>query len=409
MKPIKFTGDFKTNKELLAAAMGCKPEDDRLKVVALTNGLQDRRALHIAARPGSYVTLQFIHYLLAVERGVDVQESFVGDVVPLNLHACKAFYAELWDDESGKHPTIDWLKRQDTVIAEWTTFAPLGGMQEAIEALAPMETLVQRLTNMTPAEQEFTSMLVEAFFSGLNWGVYRTAEFDQDGRLIVNGWVKLGILLTFRLSDLMLIKGGLCFDKIPSRFDGWDEADFIDSGLRVALGASVRSGSYQERGVILMMNALVNVGSYVGAGTVINSGARVGSCAVIGKNCHIGAGAGLGDMFELPPVSPVMLEDGVFVGPNTEIAEGVIVRKWAVIAGGLTVTTSIDILERQSDGNFTLLQRGEIPEYAVVIGGSWEVGIAAGKKVSKNVLLIINYRDPQTIAEVALEEALRSS
>ena len=171
---------------------------------------------------------------------------------------------------------------------------------------------------------------VEEAIALLDSGQARVAERQNDGNWHVNQWLKKAVLLSFRLEDTAVIKGGpgraAWWDKVPSKFDGWTKAHFKKAGFRAVPGAIVRRGAFIAPNVVLMPS-FVNLGAYVGEATMVDTWATVGSCAQIGKNCHISGGAGIGGVLEPVQAGPVVIEDDCFIGARAEVAEGVIVRE----------------------------------------------------------------------------------
>jgi 2,3,4,5-tetrahydropyridine-2-carboxylate N-succinyltransferase len=251
------------------------------------------------------------------------------------------------------------------------------------------------------------AMLKEA----LQQGRVRAAERDPDGSWRVNGWVKRGILLGFRLG--VLVDAGTAG---PMRFFDKDSfgvrATTIDEGIRIVPGGTaVREGSYLGRGVIVIPPAYVNVGAYVDEGTLIDSHALVGSCAQVGKRVHLSAAAQIGGVLEPAGAMPVIIEDDVLVGGNCGVYEGTIVRRRAVLAPGVLLTGGTAVVDLVHD---RILRRDgdrplEIPEGAVVVPGSRPVthGSGQARGISLYAPVIVKYRDERTDAAVALEELLR--
>ena len=163
----------------------------------------------------------------------------------------------------------------------------------------------------------------------LDSGQARVAE-KNGGEWRINQWLKKAVLLSFRLNDMATIDGGPggapWFDKVRSKFEGWDDAQFRDAGFRAVPNCIVRHSAYIAPGVILMPS-FVNLGAYVDTGTMVDTWATVGSCAQIGKNCHISGGAGIGGVLEPLQASPVIIEDHCFIGARSEVAEGVVVEQ----------------------------------------------------------------------------------
>jgi len=209
---------------------------------------------------------------------------------------------------------------------------------------------------------------VEAALDLLDSGQARVAEPAGDG-WTVNQWLKKAVLLSFRLNDMGAIAGGPgsapWFDKVPSKFEGWDEARFRAAGFRAVPGAIVRHSAYVAPGAVLMPS-FVNLGAYVGSGTMVDTWATVGSCAQIGKNCHISGGVGIGGVLEPLQADPVIIEDDCFIGARSEVAEGVIVETGAVLSMGVFLGASTPIVNRATGE----ISRGRVPAYSVVVPGT---------------------------------------
>jgi 2,3,4,5-tetrahydropyridine-2-carboxylate N-succinyltransferase len=251
----------------------------------------------------------------------------------------------------------------------------------------------------------------DALIAGLEAGTIRAAEPAGDGWR-VNTWVKQGILLGFRLGRVIDVAGAgaLSFsdkDTYPTqRLDG------PGRGIRVVPGgSSVRAGAYIGDRVTMMPPAYVNVGAWVGEGTMIDSHALIGSCAQVGSRVHVSAAAQIGGVLEPIGAMPVIVEDEVFVGGNTGIYEGTIVKRHAVIAAGVILTGSTpvydlvneSVLRRAAGGALT------IPEGAVVVPGTRPArgAYAEAEGVQLAVPVIVKYRDEKSDAATSLEEALR--
>ena len=178
---------------------------------------------------------------------------------------------------------------------------------------------------------------VDAALESLDNGSARVAEQVSQGEWRVNQWLKKAVLLSFRLNDNVLVDrgsaGSPAFDKVPSKFASWDEARFRTAGFRVVPGAIVRRGAHIAANAVLMPS-FVNIGAYVGEGTMVDTWATVGSCAQIGRNVHISGGTGIGGVLEPLQAGPVIIEDDCFIGARSEVAEGVIVERGAVISMG---------------------------------------------------------------------------
>jgi 2,3,4,5-tetrahydropyridine-2-carboxylate N-succinyltransferase len=242
----------------------------------------------------------------------------------------------------------------------------------------------------------------------LDKGEARVAEREASGKWKVNQWLKKAVLLSFRLNDMSAISGGpgnaSWWDKVPSKFDGWGENRFRDAGFRAVPGAIVRRSAFIAKNVVLMPS-FVNLGAYVDESTMIDTWSTVGSCAQIGKRVHISGGVGIGGVLEPLQAEPVIVEDDCFIGARSEVAEGVIVRKGAVLAMGVFLGQSTKIVDRQTGK----IHIGEVPEYAVVVPGSMP-----GKPLpdgspgpSLACAVIVKTVDEQTRSKTSINELLR--
>ena len=256
--------------------------------------------------------------------------------------------------------------------------------------------------NVTPQSADVREA-VEAALDMLDSGSGRVAEPDGKGGWTVNQWLKKAVLLSFRLNDNRVMEGGSAghpaFDKVPSKFAGWDDAAFRKAGFRVVPGAVAREGAYIAPGCVLMPS-FVNIGAYVGKGTMVDTWASIGSCAQIGENCHISAGAGIGGVLEPMQANPTIIGDNCFIGARSEIVEGVIVGEGSVVAMGVFITQSTKIVERAS-GKVT---RGEIPPFSVVVPGTLP---DPNGGPSLACAVIVKTVDAQTREKTGINELLR--
>jgi 2,3,4,5-tetrahydropyridine-2-carboxylate N-succinyltransferase len=258
----------------------------------------------------------------------------------------------------------------------------------------------------------------ESLRNGLEEGTLRSAEPDETSPIgwRVNAWVKRGILLGFRLGELIKMNG--------SNPDARPMLSFVDKntypirrfapdqGIRIVPGgSSVRSGAYLARGVVMMPPAYVNAGAYVDEGTMIDSHALVGSCAQIGKRVHLSAAAQIGGVLEPVNASPVIIEDDALIGGNTGVYEGTIVRARAVLAAGVILTRGTPVYDLP---NNTILKATHdlpliIPAGAVVVAGSRPIQHGPGKELGLSVYtpIIVKYRDEKTDLSTTLEDLLR--
>ena len=243
---------------------------------------------------------------------------------------------------------------------------------------------------------------VDATLAALDCGALRVAE-KLDGAWIVRQWAKKAVLLSFRLNDNALIGDappGPWWDKVPSKFAGWDAAAFRAAGFRAVPGAIVRRGAFVAPNAVLMPS-FVNVGAYVGRGTMVDTWATVGSCAQIGRDVHLSGGVGIGGVLEPLQAGPTIIEDGCFIGARSEVAEGVVVETGAVLSMGVYLGASTRIVDRASGEVF----RGRVPAYSVVVPGALP-GADGGPGLYCAV--IVKRVDAQTRAKTSVNELLRA-
>lgn len=261
--------------------------------------------------------------------------------------------------------------------------------------------------SVTPASADVRAV-VDAALDLLDSGQARVAEPDGNGGWQVNQWLKKAVLLSFRLNDNAVVDGGAAgapaFDKVPSKFAGWDDARFRAGGFRVVPGAVVRRGSHIGKGVVLMPS-FTNIGAYVGDGSMVDTWATVGSCAQIGKNVHLSGGVGIGGVLEPLQAGPVVIEDGCFIGARSEVVEGVRVGEGAVLSMGVFIGASTKIVDRATGQ----VHVGYVPPYSVVVPGS-----LPGKPLpdgtpgpSLYCAVIVKTVDAQTRAKTGINDLLR--
>jgi 2,3,4,5-tetrahydropyridine-2-carboxylate N-succinyltransferase len=242
---------------------------------------------------------------------------------------------------------------------------------------------------------------VEAALRLLDDGAARVAEKSEDG-WTVNQWLKKAVLLSFRLNDNALIPGPggtAWYDKIPSKFEGWDAGRFSAAGFRAVPGAIVRRGSFIGRNAVLMPS-FVNIGAFVDEGTMVDTWATVGSCAQIGRNVHISGGTGIGGVLEPLQAGPVIIEDNCFIGARSEVAEGVIVEEGSVISMGVFLGASTKIVDRATSE----VIYGRVPAYSVVVPGTLP-GRDGGPGLACAV--IVKTVDARTRSKTGINELLR--
>ena len=255
---------------------------------------------------------------------------------------------------------------------------------------------------LSPAAQGPIREAVDTALQMLDSGEARVAEKIQ-GEWHVHQWLKKAVLLSFRLTDMKLVEGAPgdthWWDKVDSKFAGWDEARFRAAGFRAVPGAIVRHSAFIARGVVLMPS-FINVGAYVGENTMVDTWATIGSCAQIGRNCHISGGAGIGGVLEPVQAAPTIIEDDCFIGARSEVAEGVIVGEGSVLSMGVYLTASTKIIDRTTGE----VHRGRVPPYSVVVSGSLPQG--AGRP-SLYCAVIVKRVDAKTRAKTSINELLR--
>ena len=243
---------------------------------------------------------------------------------------------------------------------------------------------------------------VDEVIALLDRGAVRVAE-PVDGQWVVHQWIKKAVLLSFRLNDNRVIDGGATrwFDKVPLKHAGHDDARFREEGVRVVPPAVVRRGAYVARNAVLMPS-YVNIGAHVGEGTMVDTWATVGSCAQIGRNVHLSGGVGIGGVLEPLQAGPTIIEDDCFIGARSEVVEGVIVERGAVLSMGVYVGQSTRIYDRERDE----VSYGRIPAGAVVVPGSLP---ASNGRYSLYCAVIVKRVDAQTRAKVGINELLRGT
>ena len=265
-----------------------------------------------------------------------------------------------------------------------------------------IETAFENIADITPATSGEVREAVTTALDHLDSGELRVAEKIGDA-WVVHQWLKKAVLLSFRLNDMTVMSGGangaVWWDKVASKFDGWDAARFAAAGFRAVPNCVVRHSAYIAPGVVLMPS-FVNLGAYVDSGTMIDTWATVGSCAQIGRDVHISGGAGIGGVLEPLQANPVIIEDNCFIGARSEVAEGVIVREGAVLSMGVFISASTKIIDRTSGE----VHRGEVPPYSVVVPGSLPGG---ADKPSLACAVIVKTVDAQTRAKTSVNELLR--
>ena len=243
---------------------------------------------------------------------------------------------------------------------------------------------------------------VEQTLNLLGNGSLRVAEKNASGEWVVNQWTKKAVLLSFRLREMELQRGGpqnsTWWDKVDNKFKDWGENEWRQKNFRAVPNTVVRASAFIGDNVVLMPS-FVNLGAYVDAGTMVDTWATVGSCAQIGKNVHLSGGVGIGGVLEPMQASPTIIEDNCFIGARSEIVEGCIVREGAVVGMGVFIGKSTKIFNRET-GETTY---GEIPPYSVVVSGS----ISSKGGVNLYCAVIVKQVDEKTRSKTSINDLLR--
>lgn len=282
---------------------------------------------------------------------------------------------------------------------------------------AELEQRIAALCNWEAPPRDVALGPVNQLLDLLETGELRAARRGDDGSWSAVTWVKLGILLGFRIGAVVDMsmssqrsEGATLsfFDK-----DTYPPRQLtLESGVRVVPGgSSIRRGAHVAAGVVCMPPMYVNVGASVGAGTMIDSHALVGSCAQIGERVHLSAAVQIGGVLEPVNAAPVVIEDDVVVGGNCGVYEGTVVRSRAVLGAGVILTRGTPVFDLvreeiyRASGDRPL----EIPANAVVVPGARRVAGTWGRANNLSIAtpLIVKYRDSRTDAATALEESLR--
>jgi 2,3,4,5-tetrahydropyridine-2-carboxylate N-succinyltransferase len=272
------------------------------------------------------------------------------------------------------------------------------------ELRAIIEDAFERRATLTPSEIDgSTRPAVEHAIELLESGKQRVAEPDKTGGWHVNEWLKKAVLLYFRCNDMQIMDGapGPYWDKVPTRFEEFEESDFRDLGARIVPGAVVRRGAHLGKDVVLMPS-FVNIGAYVGVGTMVDTWATVGSCAQVGAHCHLSGGAGIGGVLEPLQASPTIIEDNCFIGARSEVVEGVIVEKGSVIGMGVFIGQSTRIYNRATGE----ISYGRVPAGSVVVSGSLP---SVDGKYSLYCAVIVKQVDAKTRSKTSVNELLRGA
>ena len=278
-----------------------------------------------------------------------------------------------------------------------------------------IETAWDARETLTFATKGATRDAVNTTLDMLDKGQVRVAE-KKDGVWVVNQWLKKAILVSFRLNDNQIMgpaigvpvtgptSPGPWWDKVPTKFSGWNADRFRAAGFRVVPGTIVRYSAYIAPGAVLLPS-FVNLGAYVDSGTMVDTWATVGSCAQIGKNCHISGGAGIGGVLEPLQAGPVIIEDNCFIGARAEVAEGVQVGEGSVLSMGVYLGASTTIIDRSTGEKMF----GKVPPYSVIVSGTMPGKPLPNGEPGPNLYcaVIVKRVDEKTRSKTSINELLR--
>ena len=250
-------------------------------------------------------------------------------------------------------------------------------------------------------KEQSTRDAIEHIIEEIDKGRLRIAEPLEDGTWQINEWVKKAVVMYFPIRKMETIEVGPFefHDKMKLK------TNYKELGVRVVPHAIARYGAFVAPGVI-MMPSYINIGAYVGEGTMVDTWATVGSCAQIGKNVHLSGGVGIGGVLEPLQASPVIIEDGAFIGSRCIIVEGVHIKKEAVLGANVVLTKSTKIID--VTGSEPVEIKGYVPERSVVIPGSYTKQFPAGE-FQVPCALIIGKRKASTDLKTSLNDALREN
>ena len=289
------------------------------------------------------------------------------------------------------------------------TASNFSDLQEAIEAAFQTRKSIDATTQGAPREA------VTRTLDLMDRGQLRVAEKTGD-EWHVNEWLKKAVLLSFRLNPTEIVTGGpgdaVWWDKVGSKFAGWGPRQFADAGFRAVPGALVRHSAHIAADVVLMPS-FVNLGAFVDRGTMVDTWVTVGSCAQIGKNVHLSGGVGIGGVLEPLQASPVIIEDDCFIGARSEVVEGVIVGRGAVLSMGVYISASTRIFDRETGE----IHYGHVPPWSVVVPGSLpsrrrapaagDAPSGASDEPHLYAAIIVKKVDKRTREKTAINELLR--
>jgi 2,3,4,5-tetrahydropyridine-2-carboxylate N-succinyltransferase len=262
-----------------------------------------------------------------------------------------------------------------------------------------LQTLIESAwIDRTLLQKNTTKKAIVSIIDLLDKGELRVAE-PTTGGWRVNEWVKKAVVMYFPIQKMETTQVGPFefHDKIPLK------TGYAEKGIRTVPHAVARHGAYISKGTILMPS-YVNIGAFVDEGTMVDTWATVGSCAQIGKGVHLSGGVGIGGVLEPLQASPVIIEDGCFIGSRCIVVEGVHVEKEAVLGANVVLTQSTKIID--VSGASPIEYKGRVPARSVVIPGTYKKTFPAGD-YQVSCALIIGQRKPSTDLKTSLNDALR--
>jgi 2,3,4,5-tetrahydropyridine-2-carboxylate N-succinyltransferase len=276
--------------------------------------------------------------------------------------------------------------------------SPEEGRKVAVDAALLESRVSAAFRNRALLEDAGTRSAVLLTIAALDQGDLRVAE-PREGSWVTHAWVKEAILLYFAIAEMRVMEVGPFefHDKVPLK------KDLAAAGVRLVPPGVIRYGAHVEAGAVVMPG-YVNIGARVGSGTMVDTWATVGSCAQVGRNVHLSGGVGLGGVLEPPSATPVIIEDGAFLGSRSVVVEGVRVEEEAVLGANVVLTASTRIID--VSGAEPREFRGRVPARSVVIPGSVPRTFPAGT-YGVPCALIIGRRTPSTDRKTSLEQALR--
>lgn len=257
-----------------------------------------------------------------------------------------------------------------------------------------MKARIDAAWNGTPDREAVNEVM-----DRLDRGLLRVATKDDEGRWQVHSWIHRAILLYFRYAEMKVVELGPYeyHDKIPLK------RNLAAQGVRLVPPGHIRYGAHVEPGCVVMPG-YVNIGAYVGAGTMVDTWATVGSCAQIGRDVHLSGGVGIGGVLEPPGATPVIIEDGAFIGSRSIVVEGVRVEEEAVLGANVVLTASTPIID--VTGPTEVVTKGVVPARSVVIPGTRPKRFPAGE-YGVPCALIIGRRSRSTDRKTSLNRVLR--